>query len=366
MPAPSQPSFFVSYTAADRRWSEWIAWTLEEAGYVVRLQAWDFRPGSSFPLEMQRAMQECDRTIAILSPSYVAAEFPQPEWAAAFAADPTGRLGKLLPVRVADFRPPGIFAINVYIDLVGLAEEAARTKLLSGVERGRAKPTIKPAYPGSESAHAKSPRPAFPGSDSSEPLAASAASTTAALTPQGSDNESERSHRRPRVGDRAARRRIPLYATVGAALALAAFFITWAVWQHQATQAAKKAYLDMVGAFNRRDSASYFSAFAVPMECYYRDRRVTVRPPDPGQHLPTPGERTLAGRLDVTERDLEVVEAKLSRVVLCDRGAYETLASPTPLKHRKTIVLVKEAGDWKITVEVGEGSASKNCYRSGC
>jgi TIR domain len=36
--------FFVSYTAADQEWAEWIAWQLEEAGYRTVLQAWDFRP----------------------------------------------------------------------------------------------------------------------------------------------------------------------------------------------------------------------------------------------------------------------------------------------------------------------------------
>lgn len=43
--------FFVSYNKADRRWAEWVAWQLEEAGYTTMLQAWDLRPGSSFVLE---------------------------------------------------------------------------------------------------------------------------------------------------------------------------------------------------------------------------------------------------------------------------------------------------------------------------
>ncbi|MCH8289827.1 toll/interleukin-1 receptor domain-containing protein, partial [Candidatus Poribacteria bacterium] len=34
--------FFVSYNRADRAWAEWIAWHLEEAGYTVVIQAWDF------------------------------------------------------------------------------------------------------------------------------------------------------------------------------------------------------------------------------------------------------------------------------------------------------------------------------------
>ena len=37
--------FFVSYTAADQAWAEWIADQLEAAGHTTVLQAWDFRPG---------------------------------------------------------------------------------------------------------------------------------------------------------------------------------------------------------------------------------------------------------------------------------------------------------------------------------
>ncbi len=63
--------FFISYNKADRQWAEWLAWQLEEAGYTVVLQAWDFRPGSNFVLEMQRAAVEAERTIAVLSPVWV-------------------------------------------------------------------------------------------------------------------------------------------------------------------------------------------------------------------------------------------------------------------------------------------------------
>jgi len=55
--------FFVSYNSVDRPWAEWIAWQLEEAGYITLLQAWDFRPSSNFVLEMQRATTEAERTI---------------------------------------------------------------------------------------------------------------------------------------------------------------------------------------------------------------------------------------------------------------------------------------------------------------
>src|SRR5713101_4089153 len=89
----SGKDFFVSYNRADRAWAEWIAWQLEEAGYTTIVQAWDFRPGSNFVLDMQHAAVEGARTIAVLSPDYLAALFTQPEWAAAFAQDPTGEKG---------------------------------------------------------------------------------------------------------------------------------------------------------------------------------------------------------------------------------------------------------------------------------
>src|SRR5262245_58446396 len=106
--------FFISYTQVDRPWAEWIAWQLEAAGYTTVIQAWDFRPGANFAMAMQDA---------------------------AFARDPTGAQGRLLPVRIHDCEPRGLLPQIVYIDLVGLDVEAAREALLAGVQRQRVKPT---------------------------------------------------------------------------------------------------------------------------------------------------------------------------------------------------------------------------------
>jgi TIR domain len=63
---PIMKDFFISYTRTDQAWAEWIAWTLEGTGYSTVIQAWDFRPGTNFVLEMQRAAAEANRTIAVL------------------------------------------------------------------------------------------------------------------------------------------------------------------------------------------------------------------------------------------------------------------------------------------------------------
>src|SRR5690242_12359487 len=112
--------FFISYTKADKAWAEWIAWALEEAGYSVTIQAWDFRPGGNFALEMQRAASGTDKTIAVLSPHYLQAAYTEAEWAAAFAKDPQGKDRKLIPLRVKECKPEGILAPLIYADLVGL------------------------------------------------------------------------------------------------------------------------------------------------------------------------------------------------------------------------------------------------------
>lgn len=140
--------FFISYNRADGNWAEWIAWQLESAGYTTIIQAWDFRQGDNFVLEMQRATEEARRTLIVLSPDFLASKFTAPEWAAAFARDPTGSEGLLLPVRVRECRPKGLLAQIVYIDLVGASSrDEARERLLDGVSHARAKPAQEPATP---------------------------------------------------------------------------------------------------------------------------------------------------------------------------------------------------------------------------
>ena len=149
--------FFISYNKADRQWAEWIAWQLEKAGFSVFIQAWDFRPGTNFVLEMERAARASRGTIAVISPDYMAALYTQSEWASAFAADPTGEKRTLIPVRVRDCELHGLAASIVYIDLVGRDKKAALQSLLDGVAEKRAKPESAPAFPGEPS-----PEPSFP------------------------------------------------------------------------------------------------------------------------------------------------------------------------------------------------------------
>jgi tetratricopeptide (TPR) repeat protein len=144
------PDIFVSYNQNDLRWAEWIAWVLEEAGYRVVVQAWDFRPGGNFVLDMQKALL-APHTVAVLSQNYLAAEFAQAEWAAAFREDPTGEKRKLIPMRVGDCKPEGLHGPLIYVDLLNLGAAEAKRKVLAAFA-DRAKPKKAPAFPGGRGA----------------------------------------------------------------------------------------------------------------------------------------------------------------------------------------------------------------------
>lgn len=155
--------YFISYTAADARWAEWIAWVLEEKmKCTTLLQAWDFVPGSNFVLEMQRAASSTSRTIAVLSTDYLHSAYAKPEWAAAFAQDPEGMKRKLVPVMVRDCKPVGLLNAIVHINLVNLTEEEAENALFKGLPGTRRKPGTAPAFPGKQTHDGKATVP-FPG-----------------------------------------------------------------------------------------------------------------------------------------------------------------------------------------------------------
>jgi TIR domain len=149
--------FFVSYTSADRAWAEWVAWQLEQAGYRVIIQAWDFEPGDNFVDRMRDALERADRTLALVSAADLASRYCRDEWTGAFLRDRDGR-NRLLQVRIEDCELPRLLRAQVYIDLVGLAREQARARLLDEVRRGRRKPLAEPPFP-----HDQRAAPGFPG-----------------------------------------------------------------------------------------------------------------------------------------------------------------------------------------------------------
>lgn len=150
--------FFISYTKADVLWAEWIAWELEAHGHKTTLAAWHFKPGQNFMLEMDKALTVADAILAILSPEYLGAIYTKYEWSVALVKNRADDKSRIVPVRVKDCVPQGLFSNIIYIDLVDLTEVKARHALLSGL-RPPGKPPVKPRFPGLRSL----PQSMFPG-----------------------------------------------------------------------------------------------------------------------------------------------------------------------------------------------------------
>ncbi|MCL2356633.1 MAG: tetratricopeptide repeat protein [Defluviitaleaceae bacterium] len=161
--------FFISYTGIDEEWATWIAAVLEGEGYICRIQAWDFRAGGNFVLDMHKALLECERFIAVMSQDYFDSLYCNAEWAAAFTKDATGEKRLFVPVRIANFKPEGLFAAVHYINLFDADEDTAEERLISGVS---VKDIRRPrsVYPGGKKASASdSPNVRFPGGGSLPP-----------------------------------------------------------------------------------------------------------------------------------------------------------------------------------------------------
>jgi hypothetical protein len=190
------PDFFISYTAADRAWAEWIAWQLEDAGYRVLVQAWDFIPGSNWTVRMQQGVAEAARTIALLSDAYLKSVYGRAEWQAAQAVDPLGFAGKLIPIRIADCSRPGLLGQIVSFDLFGLPEVAAAARLAEQVailRVGRAKPAAAPPFLAAPAAPPtlSGPEPAFPGTPSDPAESTAGAEAADVSTPGGASAGAE-------------------------------------------------------------------------------------------------------------------------------------------------------------------------------
>ena len=139
--------YFISYNKSDVAWAEWIGWIIEELGFKVIIQAWDFTPGKSWVQEMHVATKESDYTVCILSETFLNSGFTAAEWQAAFADDPTGIKRKIIPIIVKKCKPDGLLKTRVYVDIVGRDKDTAKSLVKQALLDGRRKPSSEPVFP---------------------------------------------------------------------------------------------------------------------------------------------------------------------------------------------------------------------------
>src|SRR4051812_42938928 len=136
--------FFISHAGRDTAWAEWLAWQLQQAGYTVELDVWDWAPGEDFVARMQLALERADRLLAVCTEAYFGSVFGGAELRAAFTT-PAAPAGRVVPGLGEPGTLPALYAPLVQVDLTGLDEAAAAARLRDRLTGGR--PTVAPPFP---------------------------------------------------------------------------------------------------------------------------------------------------------------------------------------------------------------------------
>jgi hypothetical protein len=150
--------FFISHAGRDTAWAEWLAWQLQEVGYTVELDVWDWAPGEDFVARMAAALESADRLLAVCSQAYFTSAFGGAELRAAFAGHRAAD-GRIVPVLIEPVTLPPLYAPLIHLDLTGLDEATAAARLRNRLAGLR--PSGPPSFP--RRVPALSGRPGFAG-----------------------------------------------------------------------------------------------------------------------------------------------------------------------------------------------------------
>src|SRR3954447_9501982 len=152
--------FFISHAGRDTGWAEWLGWQLQQGGWTVELDVWDWAPGEDFVARMAAALESADRVLAVCTEAYFSSAFGGAELRAAFAGSAAAE-GRIVPVLVEPVTLPPLYAPLIPLDLTGLDETAAAARLRARLAGGR--PTGPPPFPRPGPAPVSEDKPGFAG-----------------------------------------------------------------------------------------------------------------------------------------------------------------------------------------------------------
>jgi hypothetical protein len=94
---------FISYQSADETFAHKLAssieaFSLNERKLRVFFAPWDIKPGDNIVAKIDEGLEKARFYLIILSPEALKAEWPTAERAAAIYNDPSGRLGRVIPI----------------------------------------------------------------------------------------------------------------------------------------------------------------------------------------------------------------------------------------------------------------------------
>ena len=118
----SKLDVFISYNTADEVITKKVVEYLERQKHrgtniQVFFAPWDIKPADNFIERINEGLAKAKFFALVLSPEALQAEWPTAERAASLLSDPSGRMGRVIPILVKPCRIPPLLAIRSWIDL---------------------------------------------------------------------------------------------------------------------------------------------------------------------------------------------------------------------------------------------------------
>ncbi len=113
----SKPTVFISYSNKDKEWvKDFLLANLEKNGIPCHIDYRDFDKGLPSSVNMERAVESCEKTILIFTQSWFSSENTQFEAAMLQVIDPIGAKGKVIPILLNKVEIPLRFKLYSHYD----------------------------------------------------------------------------------------------------------------------------------------------------------------------------------------------------------------------------------------------------------
>jgi len=119
----SKPSVFISYSHKDKEWvKDYLLTNLENRGIPCHIDYRDFEIGQPSLINMEKAVEICDKTILVYTKTWVNSGYSQFEAIILQTDDPIGLKGKVLPLMLEECTLPKRLNMFTYADFTDKTE----------------------------------------------------------------------------------------------------------------------------------------------------------------------------------------------------------------------------------------------------
>lgn len=108
---------FLSYKRADEAFVETLYRRLSDHGIECFFDQESIPIGANFVITLQRAIDECNYLVMVMSPAYFDTKYPAAEWSAMLKDDPLNDRGRVIPLLLKPCKPPAFISCLNYVDV---------------------------------------------------------------------------------------------------------------------------------------------------------------------------------------------------------------------------------------------------------